>query len=296
MAAVLASGTTILDNAAVEPEIDNLADFLNSMGARITGIGTRTLHIEGVPALKPGVGTTIPDRIEAGTFLAAGAITRGKVRVTRVEPGHLKEVTRHFVRMGLDLSYGPDWIELDARHGVFHPVSRRHGDVSDAAGNTRLLEKPGLASAEEPQQDALAARVAEAAKKYDTVAVFLHYGTEKQTCPNARQQELVRLLTGAGADIVVGGHSHRVQAAGFLGDKAVAYGLGNFVFRVNSPASAESGVLLVTATGHQVDKVEWKPATIRGGVPYPAGTSGEQRMAQLRGCAGLTAGPTVAPG
>jgi poly-gamma-glutamate synthesis protein (capsule biosynthesis protein) len=156
--------------------------------------------------------------------------------------------------------------------------------------------KPGLASAEEPQQDALAARVAEAAKKYDTVAVFLHYGTEKQTCPNARQQELVRLLTGAGADIVVGGHSHRVQAAGFLGDKAVAYGLGNFVFRVNSPASAESGVLLVTATGHQVDKVEWKPATIRGGVPYPAGTSGEQRMAQLRGCAGLTAGPTVAPG
>jgi UDP-N-acetylglucosamine 1-carboxyvinyltransferase len=123
MAAVLASGTTILDNAAVEPEIDNLADFLNSMGARITGIGTRTLHIEGVPALKPGVGTTIPDRIEAGTFLAAGAITRGKVRVTRVEPGHLKEVTRHFVRMGLDLSYGPDWIELDARHGVLHPVN-----------------------------------------------------------------------------------------------------------------------------------------------------------------------------
>ena len=156
--------------------------------------------------------------------------------------------------------------------------------------------KPGLASAEEPQQDALAARVSEAAKKYDTVAVFLHYGTEKQTCPNARQQDLVRLLTAAGADIVVGGHAHRVQAAGFLGDKAVAYGLGNFVFRVNSPASAESGVLLVTATGHQVDKVEWKPATIRGAVPYPTGASGEQRMAQLRGCAGLTAGPTVTPG
>jgi poly-gamma-glutamate capsule biosynthesis protein CapA/YwtB (metallophosphatase superfamily) len=152
--------------------------------------------------------------------------------------------------------------------------------------------KPGLASAEEPQQEAFAARVAEAAEEYDTVAVFLHYGTEKQTCPNARQQDLVRLLTDAGADIVVGGHAHRVQGAGFLGDKAVAYGLGNFVFRVNSPASAESGVLLVTATGHQVDKVEWKPATIRGGIPYPSGASGEQRMAQLRGCAGLTAGPT----
>ncbi len=152
--------------------------------------------------------------------------------------------------------------------------------------------KPGLASAEEPHQDALAARVAEAATKYDTVAVFLHYGTEKQTCPNARQQELVRLLTEAGADIVVGGHAHRVQGAGFLGDKAVAYGLGNFVFRVNSPASAESGVLLVTATGHRVDKVEWKPATIRGGVPYPTGQPGEPRMAQLRGCAGLTATPT----
>jgi len=121
--------------------------------------------------------------------------------------------------------------------------------------------------------------------------VFLHYGTEKQTCPNARQQALVQLLTDAGADIVVGGHAHRVQGAGFRGDKAVAYGLGNFVFRVNSPASAESGVLFVTATGHQVDKVEWKPATIRGGIPYPSGQSGEQRMAQLRGCAGLTATP-----
>ena len=152
--------------------------------------------------------------------------------------------------------------------------------------------KPGLASAEEPHQDALAARVSEAAKKYDTVAVFLHYGTEKETCPNARQKALVDLLTGAGADIVVGGHAHRVQGAGFLGDKAVAYGLGNFIFRVNSPASAESGVLLVTATGHRIDKMEWKPATIRGAIPYPAGPAGVQHMAQLRACAGLTAEPT----
>ncbi|MFM7062473.1 MAG: CapA family protein [Actinomycetes bacterium] len=156
--------------------------------------------------------------------------------------------------------------------------------------------KPGLASAEEPHQEALAQRVAAAAASYDTVAVFLHYGTEKQTCPNARQQALVQLLTEAGADIVVGGHAHRVQGAGFLGDKAVAYGLGNFVFKVNSPASAESGVLLVTATGHRVDKVEWKPATIHGGVPYPTGQPGEPRMAQLRGCAGLTATPTGTPG
>ena len=153
--------------------------------------------------------------------------------------------------------------------------------------------KPGLASAEEPHQAALAERVAEAAKKYDTVAVFLHYGTEKETCPNARQKELVQLLTDAGADIVVGGHAHRVQGAGFLGDKAVAYGLGNFIFRVNSPASAESGVLVVTATGHQVDKVEWKPATIRGAIPYPAGPAGVQHMAQLRACAGLTAEPSA---
>ena len=156
--------------------------------------------------------------------------------------------------------------------------------------------KPGLASAEEPHQAALAARVAEAAKKYDTVAVFLHYGTEKETCPNARQKALVQLLTDAGADIVVGGHPHRVQGAGFLGDKAVAYSLGNFIFRANSPAGSESGVLVVTATGHQVDKVEWKPATIRGAVPYPAGQAGVQHMAQLRACAGLTAERTVAPG
>ena len=122
MAAVLAEGTTVLNNAAVEPEIDNLCEYLVSMGAKIDGIGTRTLRIEGVETLRPGDGVTIPDRIEAGTFLCAAAITRGRVRCLKTEPKHLMEVIRTFVRMNYQVDYGEDWIELDARSAEPRPV------------------------------------------------------------------------------------------------------------------------------------------------------------------------------
>ena len=122
MAAVLADGVSVLNNAAVEPEIDNLCEYLVSMGAKIEGIGTRTLRVEGVESLRPGDGVTIPDRIEAGTFLCAAAITRGRVRVVKAEPRHLMEVIRTFVRMNLQVSYGEDWIELDARNADPRPV------------------------------------------------------------------------------------------------------------------------------------------------------------------------------
>ena len=89
MAAVLARGTTLIKNAAAEPEITALAQFLMKMGARIDGIGTSTLEIEGVDALTPVDDVMIPDRIEAGTFLAAAAITGGTVKIERCKPGHL---------------------------------------------------------------------------------------------------------------------------------------------------------------------------------------------------------------
>jgi len=93
MAACLAEGTTVIENVAKEPEIVDLAEFLTEMGARIEGAGTSTLKVEGVDSLSGADHAVIGDRIEAGTFLLAGAVTRGKVTVTGADPGHLEIVT-----------------------------------------------------------------------------------------------------------------------------------------------------------------------------------------------------------
>ncbi|MDA1191610.1 MAG: UDP-N-acetylglucosamine 1-carboxyvinyltransferase, partial [Candidatus Poribacteria bacterium] len=92
MAAVLAEGTTVIHDAAMEPEVVDLADCLNGMGAKITGMGTRTIKIEGVESLKGAQHNVIPDRMEAGSFLIAAAITHGDVRVRGIERKHLSSV------------------------------------------------------------------------------------------------------------------------------------------------------------------------------------------------------------
>ena len=89
MAATLAEGETVLDNAACEPEVSNLADLLRGMGAQIEGDGTRTIRIRGVRKLRGCRHRIIPDRIEAGTFAIASAITRGDVEIANCEPRHL---------------------------------------------------------------------------------------------------------------------------------------------------------------------------------------------------------------
>ena len=113
MAAVLAEGETIIHNAAMEPEVSDLVNFLNAMGADIQGVGTETLIIRGVKALGGGAYRIIPDRIEAGTFLAAGALTRGRVKVTQVCPEHLTVTLSAFEQAGAQLTQGTDWVELD---------------------------------------------------------------------------------------------------------------------------------------------------------------------------------------
>ncbi len=118
MAAVLAEGTTVIENAACEPEMEALADFLCALGARIDGTGTKTITIEGVPELKPVDDyVNIPDRIEAGTFLAAGAITGGDVTVTHVRPDHLSMVLALMERMGCRLEVGDDRIRITVPEG-----------------------------------------------------------------------------------------------------------------------------------------------------------------------------------
>lgn len=114
MAAVLAEGETILENCAIEPEIGDLVDLLNAMGACITGRGTQTLVVEGVDSLHGARHTVIPDRIETGTFLIAGAITRGSITVTRCNPGHLMALIAKLRQNGCHIDAGPDAIHLEA--------------------------------------------------------------------------------------------------------------------------------------------------------------------------------------
>ncbi|WP_404419807.1 UDP-N-acetylglucosamine 1-carboxyvinyltransferase [Marinospirillum sp.] len=113
MAATLAEGQTVLENAAREPEVVDLAEFLNAMGARITGQGTDTIIIEGVEKLQGCHYDVIPDRIEAGSFLVAGAATSGRVRVKRMRPDILDAVLAKLKEAGGTITSGPDWIELD---------------------------------------------------------------------------------------------------------------------------------------------------------------------------------------
>ena len=113
MAATLAEGQTVLENAAREPEVVDLAEFLNAMGAKITGQGTDTITIEGVERLEGCHFDVIPDRIEAGSFLVAGAATSGRVKVKRMRPDILDAVLAKLEEAGGKITTGPDWIELD---------------------------------------------------------------------------------------------------------------------------------------------------------------------------------------
>ncbi len=113
MASVLAEGTTVLKNAAREPEIGNLIDMLNGMGARIEGKESDCLTIHGVSRLTPADCTIIPDRIEAGTYLLAIAASGGSGRVTRCNPAHLLSLLEKLRQTGLQIHEGSDWVEVD---------------------------------------------------------------------------------------------------------------------------------------------------------------------------------------
>ena len=121
MAAVLAQGTTLIENAAIEPEITALAQFLVSMGAKINGIGTNKLEIEGVEELHAADVTTIPDRIEAGTFLIAAAMngSRGStIRIEQCNPNHLNGLLARLEEAGAVISTGNDFIDVTASERI----------------------------------------------------------------------------------------------------------------------------------------------------------------------------------
>lgn len=185
---------------------------------------------------------------------------------------------------------------------AYRPFRRTvHGQRIAIIGATQVLDdnlieawtagpaKPGLASAKDVPR--LERAVREARATSDTVVVFLHWGVELDGCPTPTQRTLARQLVVAGADVVVGGHAHRLQGAGRMGKALVSYGLGNFVWYGTSELSTQTGVLLVTVTGRRVDGYRWAPARIVDGVPRPlAGAAARGDVAgwrSLRGCTGL---------
>ncbi len=122
MAAVLAKGSTVINNAAMEPEITNLAEFLVKMGARISGIGTSAIEIEGVDELSPVSMETIPDRIEAGTLLVAGAITGGSITLRNIQPKYLQAVISKLEDSGCKLAPDGSSISLTGTD-IIQPVN-----------------------------------------------------------------------------------------------------------------------------------------------------------------------------
>jgi poly-gamma-glutamate synthesis protein (capsule biosynthesis protein) len=150
---------------------------------------------------------------------------------------------------------------------------------------------PGLASGYD--LDNLLAAVRQARLTSDTVAVYLHWGIETQACPTPAQEELAHQVVEAGADIVVGSHTHVLLGSGLMDGALVDYGLGNFAFYATQPAQRESGVLRVTVTGRRIDAYRWVPARLSGGVATPllgsASKAALARWSALRSCTDLDA-------
>jgi UDP-N-acetylglucosamine 1-carboxyvinyltransferase len=115
MAATLADGESVIENAAREPEVVDLANFLISMGARIEGAGTDTITIQGVERLSGTAYEVLPDRIESGTYLVAGAITGGHVKLKNTRPDHLDAVVAKLREAGARVETGDSWIEMDMK-------------------------------------------------------------------------------------------------------------------------------------------------------------------------------------
>jgi len=138
-AATLAEGTTIIENAAREPEIVDTANFLNALGAKITGQGSDRITIEGVQRLGGGVYRVLPDRIETGTFLVAAAISGGKILCRNAQPDTLDAVLAKLRDAGADIETGEDWISLDMHGNRPKAVNVHPGFPTDMQAQFTLL-------------------------------------------------------------------------------------------------------------------------------------------------------------
>ena len=138
LAAVKAKGLTVIENAAKEPHIVDLANFLNSMGADIMGAGTDVIKIRGVERLKGSTYSIIPDQIEAGTYMVAAAATRGDVLIKNVIPKHLESITAKLIKMGVDVEEYDDSIRVTRNGPLFKT-------------NVKTMPHPGFPTDMQPQ-------------------------------------------------------------------------------------------------------------------------------------------------
>ncbi|MGP1570227.1 MAG: UDP-N-acetylglucosamine 1-carboxyvinyltransferase [Eubacteriales bacterium] len=166
MAATLAKGVTIIENVAEEPEIVDLANFLNKMGAKIKGAGTDTIKIEGVESLHGAKHTVIPDRIEAVTFMIAAAITRGRIHLKNILPDHVKPIIAKLRECGVEVSYTDDEMVVDATNKNL------------VATDIKTLPYPGFPTDAQPQFMALLATVKGSSIVNETVFEnrYMHVG------------------------------------------------------------------------------------------------------------------------
>ena len=181
MAAVLARGESVIENAAREPEVIDLADALIEMGALIEGAGTDTIRVQGVDALHGVSHSVLPDRIESGTYLVAGAITGGRVRINHTRPEHLDAVLSKLMEAGAVIETGKDWIELEM------------GGGSPRAVDVRTAPYPGFPTDMQAQFCALN-------------AIARGTGTITETIFENRFQHALELQR-MGADLVVEGNT-----------------------------------------------------------------------------------------
>ena len=160
---------------------------------------------------------------------------------------------------------------------------------------TASATQPGVASAIDPT--ALVREVQQVRRTADTVIVYVHWGTETQSCPNPQQEPLAQQLVNAGADIVVGSNAHVLSGAGYLGSAYVDYGLGNFAFYDDQAPETDSGSLIVTAQGRHITGAVWRPATILSGLPQPLtgqpATAAIDSWNSARSCTNLSAKPAT---
>ncbi len=133
MAAALAKGTTIIENAAKEPEVIDLAAMLGEMGAVVRGAGTSRIEVEGVEQLRPTVHSVVPDRVVAATFVAVAGMTGGDVTITDARPDHMEMLLRKVNQMGVATTMGPDGLRATARHRL-------------VAADVATLPYPGVAT------------------------------------------------------------------------------------------------------------------------------------------------------
>jgi len=236
---------------------------------------------------------------------AFAALKAGGVDVASMANNHGMDYGRQGLEDSLDAAAAGDFpvvgIGRDASEAYRPYITVAKGQRIAVLSATQVLDanlvtawtatdsQPGLASAKEIDRLTVAVRAAR--DQADTVVVYLHWGNEGDTCPNQAQSDLAGMLAEAGADVIVGGHSHRLEGAGRLGTAFVAYGLGNFVFYADAGPGTDTGVLSVTVTGRDVDTYRWTPGRLVGQLPrLLQGAVAEQASTaweDLRACADL---------